>query len=270
MEPDDKYGYASINSLSKAIFNLSYSEINNSIGENRIAVILYIYNEDSIKEILNNINNIPYIYDLYIYINNNIDTDKLETFLNLNSNANYFELKLFLNNKDNLLSFLFELRNKVKNYKYICSLNSNQYKNINYFEEWKNYLYNNLLGESKIISEIITDFEKNNKLGIIFPEKYYQSLVQLGESINDIDIKYLNLILRRIYPQIHVSQNVFDYPEGNMFWAKISAIYQIFNLYSQVIFTNKSLLIIKNNLELIWVYLVKFNGFLYKKILKHL
>ena len=68
LEPDNKYGYSSINSLSRAIFNLSYIEITNSIGTNRIAVLLYINDEDSIKDILNKTNNIPYIYDLYIYI----------------------------------------------------------------------------------------------------------------------------------------------------------------------------------------------------------
>ena len=51
LEPDDRYGYASINSLSKAIFNLSYSNKYHSIGENKIAVLLHIHNEDSIKEI---------------------------------------------------------------------------------------------------------------------------------------------------------------------------------------------------------------------------
>ena len=60
LEPDDKYGYASINSLSKAIFNISYSGIIHSIGENKIAVILHIFDEDSIKEIINKIN-------IYIY-----------------------------------------------------------------------------------------------------------------------------------------------------------------------------------------------------------
>ena len=268
LEPDDKYGYASINSLSKAIFNLPYSNKYHSIGENKIAVLLHIHNEDSIKEIINKINNIPYIYNLFIYIYNQINIDQLKQYINLNSTANYFEL--FLNIQGNLLTSFFNFRNKAKNYKYICNINIKQNEDINYFEDWKNYIHNNLLGDSKIISEIISDFEHNDNLGIIFPEKYYKSLINYGDSINDSDLKYLNYFIKKIYPHTQVRQNLFDFPEGNMFWAKINAIYPIFNLNSNIIFTYKSILIIKNNLEQIWIFLVKLNGFLYKKIFKHL
>ena len=268
LEPDDRYGYASINSLSKAIFSLPYSNKYHSIGENKIAVLLHIHNEDSIKEIINKINNIPYIYNLFIYIYNQINIDQLKQYINLNSTANYFEL--FLNIQGNSLTSFFNFRNKAKNYKYICNINIKQNEDINYFEDWKNYIHNNLLGDSKIISEIISDFEHNDNLGIIFPEKYYKSLINYGDSINDSDLKYLNYFIKKIYPHTLVRQNLFDFPEGNMFWAKINAIYPIFNLNSNIIFTYKSILIIKNNLEQIWIFLVKLNGFLYKKIFKHL
>ena len=80
----------------------------------------------------------------------------------------------------------------------------------------------------------------------------------------------MNYIIKKIYPHIQVRQNLFDFPEGNMFWAKINAIYPIFNLKSYISYTNKSILIFTNNLEKIWIFLVKLNGFLYKMIFKHL
>ena len=269
LEPDDKYGYASINSLSKAIFNLSYIEKYHSIGNYKIAVLVIIRNEDLIKEIIHKINNIPYIYDLFIIIEDEINIDKLKKFINLNSNKYQLELITLFNN-ENLLKFLFKLRIKMKNYKYICNINTNQYKNITYYEELKNYQYNNLLGNSKIISEIITDFERNNKLGIIFPETYYKSLIKFGEYINDNDLEYVNFFLNKIYPRVNISQSFADFPEGNMFWAKTDAIYPIFNLFSKVILNKKFLLLLSIYLEKIWVYIVNINGFLYKKIFKHL
>ena len=99
LEPDDKYGYASINSLSKAIFNISFIDILIPFGNNRIAVLLYLKNEYSIEKIINKINNIPYLYDLFIYINNKIikDYDYLKNYIILNSNANFSNIKLFFN-----------------------------------------------------------------------------------------------------------------------------------------------------------------------------
>lgn len=54
LEPDNKYGYASINSLSKALFNLSYVKIKNLININKTNIILVQANicyENLIKKI---------------------------------------------------------------------------------------------------------------------------------------------------------------------------------------------------------------------------
>ena len=54
LEPDDLYGYASINALSKAIFNISYVQINNLknlIGKSLIAVFAHINNEKLMTDI---------------------------------------------------------------------------------------------------------------------------------------------------------------------------------------------------------------------------
>ncbi len=100
-----------------------------------------------------------------------------------------------------------------------------------------------------IISEILTDFENNEELGMIFPEKYYKSLIYFGDRINRVDIKYLNTILSKINPQIHVSTDFFDFPEANIFWAKVVAIYSIFHLDTNFLFTRKFRLINEGNLE---------------------
>ena len=80
----------------------------------------------------------------------------------------------------------------------------------------------------------------------------------------------MNIILNKIYPFITISKSFSDFPEGNMFWAKITAIYPIFNLFSNNITNKKFILILKTYLEKIWVYLVNINGFAYKTIFKHL
>ena len=270
LEPDDKFGYASINSLSKAIFGISYSENFSSIGENRIAFFVFLNNEYLIEEIINKINNIPYIYDLFIYINNNINKEFLNQYIVLNSKAYYYEIKLIDNEKIYLLIFLYNFRYKAKKYKYISHINSIYPDDIDYFDEWKNYIYNNLIGNSKIISEIISDFEKNKEIGFIFPEIYYKSKVQCHDKINDMDLIYLNHFLRKINPRAAILNKYVDFPEGNMFWAKINAIYQIFHLYPKIVFTKKNILMIERYFSKIWVFLVKINGFFYKKIFKHL
>lgn len=235
LEPDDKYGYASINSLSKAIFNLSYFQNYNLTylnESNKIVVIAYIDKKDLIEEIIDKSNNIPSNFDLFIYIDNIINIDKLKEYIKINSKAYHFEMESSLNQKKFLFDFILEFKNNTKNYKYICFINSNPKNNIDYSKELKNYLHNNLLGNSEIVSEILTDFENNNNLGLVFPEKYYKSLYKFGDKMNYLDLKYINTILKRIFPDIRVSPGFIDFPEGNMFWANIKAIYSVFNINS--------------------------------------
>ena len=63
-----------------------------------------------------------------------------------------------------------------------------------------------------------------------------------------------------------------EFPIGNMFWARVNSIYQIFNED----FTNeipKELGqkdgTIMHAIERIWLYLVKLNGYYYQKTFKH-
>ena len=166
--------------------------------------------------------------------------------------------------------FLLNFQNQIKNYKYVCNININNHKNIYYFDELNNYILNNLLGTKHIISEILTDFENNNNLGFIFPEKYYKSLYQFGENNNYFNLSYINIILKKINSSINDVPDTKDYPEENMFWAKVKAIYPFFKLNLKSISTKKFQLILDNNIEKIWIYIIKFNGYLYRKIFKHL
>ena len=269
LEPDEKYGYASINSLSKAIFNLTYIQTYNLtdiIGKNKIIVFVFCVKENLIGNIIEITNNIPFKFDLALFMENNINMNTIKQYIKINSKTINFELETSFNIKKNLFKF----QNKIKNYKYICNINYNPYKNISIFKEWRNYIHNNLLGDSLIISEIINDFENNDDLGMIFPERYYKTLSMFGENINNFETKYLNSVLNKVNPKVRISPKFIDFPEGNMFWARTKAIYPLFNLISNILFTKKMRLIVENHLEKIWIYLLKLNGFFYKKIFKHL
>ena len=70
LEPDQKYGFSSLNALSKALFNLTFknikSNISHLINKCLVAVQVHIFYEYLIDEIINKTNNIPVKYDLYI------------------------------------------------------------------------------------------------------------------------------------------------------------------------------------------------------------
>ena len=274
LEPDKKYGYASINSLSKALFNKTFMEINTNLSS-IVAIQIHLFYDDLINEIINRTNNIPVNFDLFISINSLSKTNILKDYINKNSKSRKFEIMIFENKRSDFMPFLIQMKNRIKQYKYICHIHTKNSLYLDLEENWRNYLLNNLLGNKIIISEILTDFENNDKLGIIFPENYYKIILQLKDKLKRIGIFNIKYLLNKYFGKLiklRIGKKL-DIPLGNMFWAKVNSIYQIFekefvnDIEKEFERKNKG----KSNfrIESIWLFVVKLNGYYYKKIFKH-
>jgi len=280
LEPDKKYGYASINSLSKALFNKTFMEINTNLSyfnniSSIVAIQIHLYCDDLINEIIKRTNNIPVQFDLFISINSLSKTNILKDYIKKNSKARKFEIMIFENKRRDFIPFLIQMKNRIKQYKYICHMHTKNSLYLDLEENWRNYLLNNLLGNKIIISEILTDFENNDKLGFIFPENYYKIILQLKDKLKRIDLFNMKYLLNKYFGKLiklRIGKKL-DIPLGNMFWAKVNSIYQIFekelvnDLEKEIERKNKG----KSNfrIESIWLFVVKLNGYYYKKIFKH-
>ena len=129
LEPDNKYGYASINALSKAIFNISYYQTpyntTNLLIDSKIAIQVHIYYDDLIYEIINKIKNIPVKYDLFITTNNITNKKVIKFYIEKYLIVNNYEILIVKNKGRDILPLLIQLNNKIiKNYKYFCHIHS--------------------------------------------------------------------------------------------------------------------------------------------------
>jgi lipopolysaccharide biosynthesis protein len=276
LEPDDKYGYASINSLSKALFNLSYVKIKNLINMNKTSKILVqanMYKKYLIKDIIKFTNNIPVKFDLFIFINSkNVNMD-IENYIKNNSKAFNFKIRLFPNEENDFLPFLEQVASHIKKYRYYCHLYTKKSIHFEFFDEWRNYLLNNLLGNNNIISEILTEFENNENLGLIYPETFYKVFSKYRKNKIDLYTNQLNILLNEIFKNFKIIKNNSDFQEVKMFWAKTKAIHQIFkkNILKKIQEEKNNLNnTIQHFTDRIWIYTVRLNGFYYKKIFKHI
>ena len=277
LEPDNKYGYASINALSKAIFNISYYQasynITNLLIDSKIAIQAHIYYDDLIYEIINKIKNIPVKYDLFITTNNIVNKKLIELYIEKELIPNKYEILIVENKGRDILPLLTQFNHKIiKKYKYFCHIHSKKTTFTYFGDNWRQYLLENLLGSKEIISEILTDFENNDKLGFIFPEAYYKTLLEYGNTLTKEDRYYMNFLIQKIDKYKKIGDKI-DFPIGNMFWAKVNSVYQIFEINIKNEFPKENMQIdgtIMHAIERIWLFLVKLNGYYYKKIYKHL
>ena len=272
LEPDEKYGYSSINALSKALFNLPYIFINitnlNLTKSSQIAVQINIYYDDIINDIIYKINNIPLKFDLFIFITLFKEKKLIEEILKKFSNYNKYYIILVDKNTKNINQY-FKLYNvKIKKYKYICHINANNMNKLN--QNLKNYMYNNIIGNKNIILDILSYFEKYKSLGLAYPEANYNFL---SKRLNNDEIICINNILKIIFPKKNYKLGKKnEYPQLYIFWVKVESIYQIFkdNLYKEFLkIRDKDFRKIIQNIEIIYFYLIKINGYYYQKIIKY-
>ena len=272
LEYNNKHGYSYLNSLSKAILNTKYSSekyyLNNNI---KIAIQAHIFYEYLIEEIINKINNMPIKFDLYVStISKELKYKIIKYINNSHSKIKNLEINIYENKGRDILPFLIQIQQRIKNYKYICHVHTKQSSANPYIGLlWRNYLYNNLLGNANIIREILSTFENTKKIGFIFPETYYL-IYNETKKLKKKTKKYSNFIIRKLFNKYKIGE-LKNFPAGNMFWSKTKAIFQIFFYDFSKYFPdedNQTNDTIMHGIERIWLYLVKLNGYYYKTIFK--
>jgi hypothetical protein len=274
---DDNLGFANINFFSKALYQLPLiTDLNNNFNiqylQSNVLVLIqvHIYYTDLIEEIINKTNNIPVPFDLYITTDSENKKDIIENYVKINSNANKYEILIIANKGRDIIPFLIQLKNIVYKYKYLCHIHTKKRNNrTKTGKYWRQYLYENLLGKKNIIKQILSDFESHRKLGFIFPEHFYK--IKINTIIcRKNDLNYIDKIFNILFPKVKKRpDNICNFPAGNMFWARTSAIYQIFNENIIKLCPEELGQIdgtILHAIERFWLYLVKMNGFYYKII----
>ena len=279
LEQDNTLGYANINTFSKALYeipfiNISKFNLNNLQNNTLVLVQAHIYYIELLPDVINKSNNMPVPFDLYITTNTEEKKELIENYLKNNTKANKYEILITENKGRDVIPFLKQLKDIFKNYKYFCHIHTKKDSyNVRMGNKWQNYLYNNLLGDKYTISQILTYFENNDKLGIIFPE-HFNEQIKYAFKLHPGNKKYLYYLFETLFPLLKLKiGNILDFPVGNMFWARTNAVYQIFD--EKII--NKcpeerrqfdgTLL---HGIERIWLYLAKINGFYYKNILNYI
>ena len=273
LEPHNEFGFEYLNYFSKALFNLD-NEVLINLDELKkkckVAIQVHLFYLDLMNDIINKTNNIPVKFDLFISINFAEKYQYIKDYIKFFSKANYFEIIIVKNKGRDVLPFLTQFKTKYRFYKYICHIHT---KKSNHAPEkgflWRNYLFNNLLGNIQVISEILNDFEKNKKLGFIFPDTF-DDIIEAYHSLSEQTKNWMNFLASKLFHNCKLGK-LEHYPAGNMFWAKTAAIFQIFTHNFAEYFPNEDNQISKtimHGIERIWLYLVKFNHFEYKIIFK--
>jgi len=135
----------------------------------RIAIQVHAFYPDLIVDICHELDKIPFQYDLYVTTTEAYKATYITKYLSENCNASNYQVDVVENIGRDVIPFLQQLRPVISDYDYFCHLHTKRSLHYEGGKLWRLYLYENLLGNTKHIKKIISEFEHNPKVGVIFP-----------------------------------------------------------------------------------------------------
>ena len=279
LEPDKKYGYANLNALSKALFDEVYSENytryvgleykNNCppifddrlMNNTSIAIQAHVFYQEIISEIIEKTNNIPYPFDLYITTDNLEKKEYIERYAHANSNAKHCVVDIVTNQGRDVFPFLTQAKKIVDKYEFICHLHTKKSLHTCFGDMWRDYLYENLLGTQRLITDIFNIFLTEKNVGFISPQNidFVASQVEWGRNRENC-----NNLMKKMNPNYKISNEPY-FPAGNMFWARTKCIKPLIDLnFSESDFESEAKQVdgtLAHAVERIWFYLMDSQGY---------
>ncbi|QUE30949.1 rhamnan synthesis F family protein [Francisella philomiragia] len=194
----------------------------------KLAVHLHLYYVDLAEEFDQYFKNLPTGYDLYITTVGDEDALSIKEMFK-DSGANNIEVIKVENIGRDVAPMIFDLKNKIFNRKYDVIGHFHSKKSIgvanNLGDRWRKYLLDNLVGSQPIANSVLSLFE-NEKVGLVFAEDRH--FMDMGDNKSYIDELGTMLGL----PEVNETPL---FPLGNMFWARVDAIKDIFELEKDIV-----------------------------------
>lgn len=281
LEPDKEYGYAAINALSKAIFDLPgngapleyvltgrgnrdvyKSDLNESKNDGpKIAIQVHAYYIEMMDEIISKLNEMPFAYDLFISTDEKYKKTYIEDKIKERSNAMQCHVDVFDNKGRDVKPFLGQLAPYIEDYDFICHVHTKKSLTDPLIGiVWRKYLFENIIGSRETIEDIFRIFLTNVDAGIIYPQN-----IDLLKDNWGGNKEIAQNLMDAMGQNVELPDDVCEFPAGDMFWARTKAVKSLFKLdvksndfpeeKNQVDAT------IMHAIERLWIYVSKTEGF---------
>lgn len=286
LEPDQKYGFAGINALSKAIFDLPYNEntpflINGGFykepgwdkslncGAN-VAVQIHLFYLDLIPEIFQKLANIQHPFDLYVTTNTEFKSEYFKLKFSqahiLHHCVRSLHVDICNNRGRDVIPFLNQMRPVFNRYKYICHIHTKKSKYSNMGDLWRNYLFDSLLGSQLVVDDVLYLMETDNSVGMVYPDTFQELKPCMEWGSNRENVIHLSAKMG-INLEIKERDGIekLRFPCGDMFWARTEAVRQIleYDISEEDIPDENGQIdgTIMHAIERMWSYVAEYNGF---------
>lgn len=196
----------------------------------KIAIHIHLYYIDMIDIFINYLKDSPINFTLFISVISEADKNICLQKISKNNLENMEDLhiKIVKNIGRDIAPLLINLKNELLQYDLVCHIHSKKSLHTTGYENLANFLFSNLISKNSI-KTIVSNFIKNNNIGIIIPPIFYKAFhgeLQLDKPDKDNMIYLLNKMNINFEP----NETNFIFPAGNMFWFRPQALKKLFDL----------------------------------------
>ncbi len=207
------------------------NNLNNTILQKEMAVVIHLHYEDTVKDYFKYIVNIPESVDIYITV-----SDKT-TKMRIAECIDHYGIKNCLivdkNNRGRDISaLLVACRDKILEYQYVCfahdkkEKSDDRRKDIQY---WTEGLWENTIGSTEYIYNVKELFTKNKRLGVLVPPNPITD--HFSYAVTNTWYKNFNLtkkIAEELKLICDISEDKPSITLGTVFWCRVDALRKLF------------------------------------------
>ena len=219
LEPDRELGFKNLNAVSRVVdsYGLDIRRKLIAAHENRVektgadlAILLHIFHEDLIDELLEKIASVEFTFDFYITVTDTLTTQAIRKIITKFPAVKILELN---NHGRDILPFLKAVRHfELGRYKAVCKLHSKKSTHRQDGDGWRQAMFSDLLSPEDG-KQVIRKFTDSTSSGLLAPQF---SIVKAGVKSLFANEEYLKYLFSayKIKPVWE-----FPFPAGTMFWA---------------------------------------------------
>lgn len=204
----------------------------------RIGIHLHLHNKYLAEEILDYLKTIEYPFDLYITITDQKFEPVLKKLYSQTIVPELMKLTIITteNRGRDVAPWLVEMREVQNQYDLFCHIHgkeSAQYGG-SFGTKWRQYLFDNLI-DGDAVDKIITLFQENEELGLVFPASYppIRSIhndrhIPVSGDYGEPEI--IRDLLQKMGIEEYFSRDNFIFSMGTMMWYRPKALTPLFSL----------------------------------------
>jgi lipopolysaccharide biosynthesis protein len=238
LEPDTRFGYANINTLSRAICKLpnrplpivKQSSSSLALFNLTLIVHLHLFYGDLLDEFIEAINCIPISHDLIITVCDQSSLKLVEFNTHRFTHVSKVLVRLVENRGRDLGPFIVELSDVIHHYDLVLHLHSKKSDTVNWGHLWRKYLLRNLLGSKNNVKMILNTFLAYPDIGIIGVPVYAPMSTHMSwgpdQKARCQDLLNACVGDPNIVPPLPEEP---DFSAGSFFWARTDSIRQLFS-----------------------------------------